>query len=75
MAEVPKLEAVLECGDIFKKVIDGIKELVSEGNVDCSDSGMSLQGMDSSHVALVSFLLRPGGFAEVTIFLQNIFRL
>jgi len=60
----PDLVAVLDNGDVFKKVIDGIKELVSEGNVDCSEDGMSLQGMDSSHVALVSFMLRTGGFSE-----------
>jgi hypothetical protein len=32
-------------GQLFKKLIDSIKDLVTEGNFDCSESGMSLQAM------------------------------
>ena len=32
-------------GQLFKKLIDSIKDLVTEGNFDCNESGMSLQAM------------------------------
>ncbi|XP_057523665.1 proliferating cell nuclear antigen-like [Amaranthus tricolor] len=49
-------------GSLLKKLIDAIKDLVNDANFDCSSSGFSLQAMDSSHVALVSLLLRSEGF-------------
>jgi proliferating cell nuclear antigen len=55
-------EARLNQGAILKKLIDAIRDLVSEGNFDCSENGLSLQAMDSSHVALVAMLLRPEAF-------------
>ncbi|KAM7534286.1 hypothetical protein Aperf_G00000112803 [Anoplocephala perfoliata] len=55
-------EARLPQADVFKKVIDAIKELVQEATIDCSDTGISLQAMDSAHVSLVSLLLRSDGF-------------
>jgi proliferating cell nuclear antigen len=56
------LEARLPQASVLKKVLDAMKELVSEVNFDCNDSGLGLQAMDSSHVALVSMLLRVDGF-------------
>lgn len=56
------LETKLPQADVFKKVIDAIKELVQEATIDCSDTGLSLQAMDSAHVSLVSLLLRSDGF-------------
>ncbi|XP_074280069.1 proliferating cell nuclear antigen-like [Silene latifolia] len=49
-------------GNLLKKVIEAIKDLVNEANFDCSSTGFSLQAMDSSHVALVALLLRSEGF-------------
>ncbi|KAL3633119.1 hypothetical protein CASFOL_026103 [Castilleja foliolosa] len=49
-------------GGLLKKVMDSIKDLVNDANFDCSATGFSLQAMDSSHVALVSLLLRSEGF-------------
>ena len=49
-------------GSLLKKLIDAIKDLVTDANFDCSATGFSLQAMDSSHVALVSLLLRSEGF-------------
>ncbi|KAL4335513.1 hypothetical protein GQ457_07G035040 [Hibiscus cannabinus] len=49
-------------GSILKKVLESIKDLVNDANFDCSATGFSLQGMDSSHVSLVALLLRPEGF-------------
>jgi len=42
--------------------MESIKDLVTDANFDCSSSGVALQAMDSSHVALVSLLLRSDGF-------------
>ncbi|KAJ9064422.1 proliferating cell nuclear antigen [Entomophthora muscae] len=56
------LEAKLIQGSVLKKVVDALKELVNEANFDCNDSGIQLQAMDQSHVALVSLLLRADGF-------------
>lgn len=56
------LELRLVQGSLIKKVIESIKDLVNDANFDCSATGFSLQAMDSSHVALVSLLLRSEAF-------------
>jgi len=53
------LELRLVQGSLLKKVLEAIRELVTDANFDCSGTGFSLQAMDSSHVAL---LLRAEGF-------------
>ncbi|GMG10460.1 unnamed protein product [Aspergillus oryzae var. brunneus] len=45
------------------QVVDAIKDLVQDCNFDCNDSGIALQAMDNSHVALVSMLLKAEGFS------------
>lgn len=42
--------------------MDAIKDLVQDCNFDCNDSGIALQAMDNSHVALVSMLLKAESF-------------
>lgn len=56
------LELRLVQGSLLKKVMEALKDLVTDANFDCSASGFSLQAMDSSHVALVALLLRAEGF-------------
>ncbi|CAO3592489.1 unnamed protein product [Absidia cylindrospora] len=56
------LEARLNEAKLLKAVLEAIKELVSECNFDCNDSGIALQAMDNSHVALVAMMLRSDGF-------------
>ncbi|EEB09016.2 hypothetical protein SJAG_04190 [Schizosaccharomyces japonicus yFS275] len=56
------LEARLQQAALLKKLLDAIKDLVVDANFDCNDSGISLQAMDSSHVALVSMLIKSDGF-------------
>jgi len=56
------LELRLVQGSLLKKVLESIKDLVTDANFDCSTTGFSLQAMDSSHVALVALLLRSEGF-------------
>jgi len=50
--------------NIFKKLIDSIKELVTDVNLDISFNGVSMQAMDSSHVALVSLCLSYDDFQD-----------
>jgi len=55
-------EAKLKEGGLFKKLIESIKELVNDINLDNNSNGISLQAMDSSHVALVTLNLMAEGF-------------
>jgi proliferating cell nuclear antigen len=55
-------EARLQQGATLKKVLEAIKDLVSESNWDCSSAGISLQAMDNSHVSLVALMLRSDAF-------------
>ncbi|KAK1315347.1 Proliferating cell nuclear antigen [Acorus calamus] len=56
------LEVQLLQGSLLKKVVEAMRELVVDANLDCSSTGVSLQAMDSSHVALVALMLRSEGF-------------
>ena len=55
-------EAKLTEGHILKRIVESIKDLVNEINLDVTPSGISLQAMDTSHVALVSLSLSSEGF-------------
>jgi len=55
-------EARLTQGVLLKKLLEAVKDLVTDANFDCSATGFSLQAMDSSHVSLVSMQLRADGF-------------
>jgi len=57
-------EAKLNQAGLLKKILESVKDLVTDANFDCSSSGISLQAMDSSHVSLVSLLLRADGFEQ-----------
>ncbi|KAL1603486.1 proliferating cell nuclear antigen [Paraconiothyrium brasiliense] len=61
---VTMLEARLTQANLFKKVVDAIKDLVQDCNFDCNDSGINLQAMDNSHVALVSMSLKTDAFSN-----------
>ena len=50
--------------EILMWLIESIKELVSDINLDITGTGISLQAMDSSHVALVTMNLSSDGFEE-----------
>jgi len=54
--------SVVKETDKFRKVIDSLKELCDECNIECSPDGIKTQCMDNSHVALVSMSLKPEGF-------------
>merc|ERR1711874_207066 len=55
-------EARLVQGNLLKKVLESLKDLLNEATWDCADTGIQLQAMDNSHVSLVSLLLRADGF-------------
>ncbi|KAJ9669190.1 proliferating cell nuclear antigen [Coniosporium apollinis] len=48
---------------LLGEVVDAIKDLVQDCNFDCNDSGIALQAMDNSHVALVSMMLKSESFS------------
>lgn len=56
------LEAKLNQAGLLKKILEAVKDLVTDANFDCSPSGIALQAMDSSHVSLVSLMLNAEGF-------------
>jgi len=47
---------------MWKKVMEAIKDLLTEAIFDCSSTGITLQAMDSSHVSLVSLSMKSDGF-------------
>lgn len=55
-------EARLVQGKVFKQIIEAIKDLVQDANIDCSEEEVAIQSMDSSHVALVAVALQSSGF-------------
>lgn len=55
-------EARISQGSVLKKLVEALKELLTEGNFDVSSTGIFLQAMDSSHVCLVSLDLHEDGF-------------
>lgn len=55
-------EAKISKAQTLKKIIDAIKELVTDAKFECTASGISLQAMDAAHVSLVALLLRADGF-------------
>mmetsp|Transcript_88196 Transcript_88196/g.172525 ORF Transcript_88196/g.172525 Transcript_88196/m.172525 type:complete len:259 (+) Transcript_88196:86-862(+) len=57
-------EAHLEDGKTFKDIIEAIKDLVTDCNLDCSEEEVSIQSMDSAHVSLVSVQLASTCFSH-----------
>ena len=55
-------EARLVDGKTFRQAIDAIKDLVTDGNIDCTQEEISIQCMDSSHVSLVAVSLSAAAF-------------
>lgn len=58
------LEARLGQALLLKKLVEALRELVTSVNLECSQDGIQLQAMDSSHVALVTFILHASSFQE-----------
>ncbi|KAF7985414.1 hypothetical protein HWV62_5123 [Athelia sp. TMB] len=58
------LEAKLDQAVVLKRLLDAIKELVTDANFECNEEAITLQAMDNSHVALVSVKLDAVGFKK-----------
>jgi len=57
-------ECTLSSGELFKKIVSALSDLVEQGNFQVDANMISFQGMDSSHVSLVSMQLTESGFAS-----------
>ena len=57
-------EARIRQASLLKKLLEAVKDLVTDANFDCSPDGISLQAMDGAHVSLVTMLLRAEGFDQ-----------
>lgn len=53
-------ESELSKASLLQNIVDSVKDLITEAEFDISKQGISMQSMDSSHVSLVSLLLRGG---------------
>ncbi|KAG6328741.1 hypothetical protein ID866_10349 [Astraeus odoratus] len=58
------LEAKLQEAALLKRLLDSVKELVTDANFECNEEGINLQAMDNSHVALVAVKLDADGFKK-----------
>jgi len=55
-------ECTLASGELFRKIVSALSDLVEQGNFMVDSNMISFQGMDSSHVSLVSLQLTESGF-------------
>jgi len=51
-------------GALLKKIVESIKDLVTDANLECGADGMTMQAMDSSHVSLIFLNLQKNGFED-----------
>lgn len=58
------LEAQVHQASLWKRLVDCIGGMVEEANLNCNPGGLSIQAMDSSHVALLHLLLRDDCFVK-----------
>lgn len=65
-------EAVTNQASFWKRLIDSMKELVTESNFHCNADGMCVQAMDSAHVALVHLALHAEGFQHYNCERSNV---
>lgn len=49
---------------LWKKLVEAMKELVTEVNMQCLPEGVNIQSMDAAHVALVAMGLNSAGFEQ-----------
>lgn len=56
------MNCIFENGQLFCAIVNAVKDLSSEANLDFTTEGMYMQAMDSAHVSLCSLTLREGLF-------------
>ncbi|AKN58901.1 proliferating cell nuclear antigen [Autographa californica multiple nucleopolyhedrovirus] len=57
-------EAEFKTGAVLKRLVETFKDLLPHATFDCDNRGVSMQVMDTSHVALVSLQLHAEGFKK-----------
>lgn len=57
-------EAQLNEGKTFKAIIEAIKDLVQDCNLECSEEEVAIQSMDSAHVSLVAVRISASAFSN-----------
>ena len=55
-------EARLVQGNLLKKVVESLKDVLYEATWDCSDSGIQFNALNNTRVFLISVNLRADGF-------------
>lgn len=56
-------EARLNSAGLLKRILDAVKDLITDANLLCTEDGIQLQAMDTAHVALVCFTLLTDAFS------------
>jgi proliferating cell nuclear antigen len=56
-------EARLNSAGLLKRVLDAVKDLITDANLLCTEDGIQLQAMDTAHVSLVCFTLLTDAFS------------
>jgi proliferating cell nuclear antigen len=58
-------EASFKDAAVFKQIFEALKDIITDGTFDFDSNGMSLQGMDTAHVALCELNISENGFLEL----------
>jgi len=56
------IECRLAQASVLKKIVEALKDLVTDASFDFSETGLQLQAMDSSHVSLCYMSIEEDGF-------------
>jgi len=59
-----RFDCALVQGSLLKKIVEAMKDLVTDANLECGEEGLKLQAMDSSHVSLISLSLNKEGLED-----------
>lgn len=61
------MEIIFKKGKLFKKLIEFSKDLIPIGNLTFNKDGISLNSLDSNHVALIFFTINTDAFSKFNI--------
>lgn len=56
-------EARLTNAGLLKKILEAVKDLLTNANLVCTEDGILLQAMDAAHVSLITFTLLTDAFS------------
>ncbi len=64
---VMSFKFAVEDAKLLKSSVDAIVNLIDEGNLEVGKEGLALRAMDPSQIAMISFLMPKGAFAEYAV--------